>query len=282
MISDPFWQHALSRRHALAALAAGGSAIPFAARAQERAAPRLLPDANVCVLTPQAIEGPYYFDPKLVRTDITEGRPGVPLGLVLQVVEAGTCAPLQGARVDIWHADAVGVYSGYTEQTDARNVSTVGQHFLRGTQFSDAAGLVKFTTVYPGWYRGRTPHIHCKAFLDSKTVLTGQFYFPDALSEYIYKNVAPYNTRTSERDTANANDMVVRMSGGSRASFLSIKEEADRYLASLILGVDRNAAVSAQAGGPPPGMPPGPPPGGPPPAGARRAASPASLVPGLK
>lgn len=279
-MSDIFSVNGLTRRAALGVVAASASMAPLAAQTQSPTPSpvqsRLLPGATMCVLTPQAVEGPYYFDPKLERADITEGKPGVPLGLVLQVVNAASCAPLKGARVDVWHADALGVYSGYPGQTDARNVSTEGQHFLRGTQFADANGLATFTTIYPGWYHGRTPHIHCKVFLDSTTVLTTQLYFPDALSAYIYAHVAPYNTRGRERDTVNATDMIVKMSGDSRASFCSIKEEADRYVASLIVGVDRDAKVVALGPmGPPPG---GPPPGGPPPVAALPKGP---LVPGI-
>lgn len=269
-------KNSLTRRQTLTVLAAaGGAAIPRGAQAQPVAS-RLLPGANVCVLTPQSIEGPFYLDPKLDRSDITEGKPGVPLGLLLQVVEAGNCNPIKGARVDVWHADAMGLYSGYPGQSDAQNITTAGQHFLRGTQHTNDAGQVTFTTIYPGWYRGRTTHIHCKVILDDKTVLTTQLYFPDALSEYIYKNVKAYSPRAQERDTGNATDPLVK--DGDRASFCSVKEEATRYLASLIIGVDRRATVSGRGG------PGGPPPGGPPPGsgGPRRAASPESLVPGVK
>jgi protocatechuate 3,4-dioxygenase beta subunit len=274
---DDIAKSSVTRRHSLSVLAAAGAAaFPFGAQAQPAAAARLLPGANVCVLTPQAVEGPFYFDPKLERADITEGKAGVPLALVLQVVQAGDCAPLKGARVDVWHADALGYYSGYPGQSDARNVSTAGQHFLRGTQFTNEAGQVTFSTVYPGWYEGRTAHIHCKVFLDDKTVLTAQVYFPDALSEFIYKNVKPYNTRAHERDTVNATDNLVNTNDPGYASFCSIKEEANRYLASLIIGVDRDAKESA-------GFRRGPPPsGGPRPRGsAPRAAAKGSLVPGV-
>lgn len=245
----------MSRRRTLQILAAAGaSAAPIAADAQPASGVRLLPGANVCMVTPQAVEGPFYFDPKLERADITEGRPGVPLGLLLQVVEARDCTPLKAARVDIWHADALGLYSGYDRQSDARNVSTKGEHFLRGTQFTDALGQASFTTVYPGWYRGRTAHIHCKVFLDRKTVLTTQLYFPDALSEFIYKNVKPYNARGAERDTVNATDGVLKASDQGHTSFVSIKEEPSRYLASLVIGVSRDGKDAArfEPSGPPP------------------------------
>jgi protocatechuate 3,4-dioxygenase beta subunit len=243
----------MTRRQTLTALAtAGAVALPVKAQAQPIAAGRLLPTATVCILTPQQEDGPFYFDPQLVRAEITEGKTGVPLGLVLQIVEARDCAPVKGARVDIWHADAIGYYSGYPGQGDAHKISTTDQHFLRGTQLTSDDGRVSFTTIYPGWYKGRTTHIHCKVFLDDRTVLTTQIYFPDALSEFIYRNVKPYNTRASERDTVNTTDYVVRKSNDDRGSFCNIKEEADRYLASLVIGVDRYARESSPPPAPSP------------------------------
>jgi protocatechuate 3,4-dioxygenase beta subunit len=224
-------------------------------------------------MTPQEVEGPFYFDPKLERPDITEGLPGVPLGLLLQVVEASDCSALSATRVDIWQANALGHYSGYQGQGDERSISTEGKTFLRGTQFTDAGGEAAFATIYPGWYAGRTPHIHFKVFLEDKNAVTGQIYFPDALSEFIYANIPPYNERGRERDTTNDRDGILQASGSGRETFVSIKEEADRYLAALIIGIDRSVKPKASKG------PPGPPPDGPPPdEGGRRG----SLVPGIQ
>lgn len=197
------------------------------------------------MLTSQSVEGPYYLDPKLIRTDITEGKEGVPLKLLLQVIDTRGCTPIPKARVDVWHCDSVGLYSGYEGQGDDQATSTTGKTFLRGTQMTDTLGQVIFTTIYPGWYPRRTPHIHLKVFLDRQTVLIGQLYLIDALSEYIYKNVAPYNTRNLERDTVNTTDIALR-NGGGRDSFVNIKEEADYYLASIIIGVDRNARLTGE------------------------------------
>ena len=105
--------------------------------------------AKVCILTPEATEGPFYFDPKLVRSDITEGKQGAPLVLTLQIVQAKDCTPLSDARVDVWHADELGLYSGYARQETG---SAKGETFLRGTQFTGADGEVRFKTIYPGWY----------------------------------------------------------------------------------------------------------------------------------
>lgn len=207
---------------------------------------------NACVLTPQSEEGPYYIDPKLVRSDIAEGRPGVPLSFRLRVVEAGSCTPIQGARVDIWHCDARGLYSAFPEQGDGHNIDQTGKTFLRGTQLADAGGWAAFKTIYPGWYAGRATHIHFKVFLDERTVLTGQSFFPEALNEFIYTNVPDYTKRRQQRLVINANDHVAVGADPDHRAWCAIKEERDRYAAMLTLAVDRNAKISAD-------MPPGPP-----------------------
>ncbi|CAN5134810.1 hypothetical protein BH11PSE4_BH11PSE4_39420 [soil metagenome] len=280
-------EFALSRRGALAGLfAAPALSLPGAARATEAVAPR----ANFsCVATPQAVEGPYYFDAKLQRSEITEGHPGAPLRIRFTALDAATCVPLSGARVDIWHTRADGLYSGYGGQGDDHAIDTSGGTFMRGTQMTDAHGEARFLTVYPGWYEGRTTHIHFKVFTDNKNVLTGQMYFPDALSQYIFANVNAYS-RKSARDTFNADDGLARMDA-THGGFCDVSEQADHYLATLVLGVDRAATVLSHDMGPPGfggpptgGRPPwgaGPPPGGPPP-GIRRHQAAAAIVPGVK
>jgi len=285
----------ITRRQALGGLALTAVASARASAAAPERTAAILPAANVCVLTAQAEEGPFYLDPHLERADVTEGRPGVPLRLLLQIIDAATCAPLTGARVDIWQADASGLYSGFG--APGQPAATTAR-FLRGTQFADSAGEVRFGTIYPGWYHGRTPHIHAKIILDETCVLNAQLYFPDALSEFIYGKAPPYS-RKELRDTSNATDGVLHASGGGHESFCSIREETDHYLASLVIAADRRGKpIAGPAGGPPPGgpppgmgRPPGPPPGfaggrppGPPPFGHARP-RPAdwdrTLIPGL-
>lgn len=224
---------------------AGTGLLSKAAVAQStggRSPPAASQTPGSCVLMPQAVEGPYYFDPKAVRTDITEGRPGLPMRLELQVIEHGPCEPLADARVDIWHADARGVYSGYTGQGDNRDISARGETYLRGTQFTDTNGKVVFKTVYPGWYPGRTPHIHVKVFLDEKTLVTSQVYFPDDLSAQVYRNHQPYNARP-EADTDNASDFLfqqgIREGGGI---VLAVVDQPDVLTTSLLMAVDRSAS----------------------------------------
>ncbi len=137
----------------------------------------LFDDTSACTLTPEQTEGPYYFDVDSIRTDITEDREGVPLRLAVRVRDAD-CEPLPDAVVDIWHCDAEGVYSGFD--------SGEGETFLRGAQVTNADGIVQFKTIYPGWYQGRTVHIHAKVHLNKQTVLTTQLYFDDAVTEAVY------------------------------------------------------------------------------------------------
>jgi protocatechuate 3,4-dioxygenase beta subunit len=194
-----------------------------------------------CTLTPASVPGPFYFDPKLLRADITEGHPGAPLRLRFLVMDAANCTPVAGARVDVWQTRADGYYSGYPRQGDKRNIDTSGGTFMRGTQIADASGEAIFRSVYPGWYLGRTVHVHFKIIIDDKDLLTGQMYFPDALSQYIFANVGVYR-RKSLRNVFNGNDELA-LSDTTRGGFCDIREEADSYLATLIVGVNRAAAT---------------------------------------
>jgi protocatechuate 3,4-dioxygenase beta subunit len=244
----------LSRRATLATLASAPAIISSAPRAfaQAPAAPAVAL-TPACVLTPAAVPGPFYFNPKLQRADITEGHPGVPLRLRFVVLDAANCTPVSGARIDVWHTRADGYYSGYPGQGDKQNVDTSGASFMRGTQIADARGEASFRSVYPGWYRGRTVHIHFKIFIDDRDMLTGQMYFPDALSQYIFANVGAY-TRKAVRNTFNGNDELA-LSDTTRGGFCDIREQADHYLATLIVGVSRTVATVRDDSPTPPILP---------------------------
>ncbi|GJD60959.1 intradiol ring-cleavage dioxygenase [Methylobacterium frigidaeris] len=196
-------------------------------------APR--PAQATCLLTPQAVEGPFYLDPRLLRSDIREDRDGTPLRVRLQVVTLRDCVTLPAARVDLWHADAQGRYSGYPDQGD-RGASTVGRTFLRGTQVADEAGRVAFRTIYPGWYPGRTPHLHVKVILGSRTALTGQIYFPDAVSEAVYGGPA-YLGRSRRGRIGNARDVLLRQDDPEGRGVADIRPEGGGYEAALTLVV---------------------------------------------
>jgi len=189
--------------------ALGFAALPIIACARQPAAAaasaRLIA-GTACPVTPEQTEGPFYFDPEMVREDIGEGKAGLPLRLRLQIVDAAACAPSQAARVDLWHCDAAGAYSGYDRER------TAGARWLRGTQFADAQGLTSFRTIYPGWYQGRAPHIHLKAWLPDGREVTSQLYFPDDLSDAVYRESA-YAGRAGSH-VRNGDDGIFRRAGG--------------------------------------------------------------------
>ncbi|KAA2314625.1 protocatechuate dioxygenase [Pseudooceanicola sediminis] len=241
----------------------GVGSFASATRAQAQAAGLI--SANVCMVQTEVTEGPFYIDPKLVRRDITEGRPGVPMRLNLQVVTSD-CVPVPGARVDVWHCDAAGIYSGVTNMGAE---DTTDQTFLRGTQNTGDDGIAVFDTIYPGWYRGRTTHIHYKVFLDEQTILTSQIFFPDALSAYLFRSVPPYNERGATRDTMNGSDSIARAAGAG--AYAAIREQPEYYDASLVVGINPDARSTSGmdgSGGPGGQQPGGTRPAGPPPGGA--------------
>ena len=124
-----------------------------------------------------------------------------------RVVEAGSCAPIGGASVDIWHTDAYGRYSGFRGQ-GSDGADTSGKTFLRGTQVTDGDGLVEFETIYPGWYPGRTAHIHFRAYTEEGSLASSQLYFPDEVTDVVYSGEM-YSLR-GDRGTQNGDDGVLR------------------------------------------------------------------------
>ena len=182
-----------------------------------------------CVLAPEQTEGPFFIEDQKVRRNITEGRPGVPLTARLTVVDVSTCRAIRGAAVDIWHCDAGGVYSGTTSATE-------DDRFLRGIQRTNGKGLAVFRTIYPGWYTGRTVHIHVLVHIGGTVVHTGQLYFPDSLTDAVYRR-SPYNRRPN-RNTRNAADSIYR--NGGKRSTLKLRKSGSGYVASITMGVQRS------------------------------------------
>jgi protocatechuate 3,4-dioxygenase beta subunit len=231
----------LTRRQALAGLGFASGVLvsrrPAAAQLPARWFASVLRQRTPARATQQAAEGPFYLEETIERADVSDGRPGVPLELVLRLVGSKSCSPLAKARVDIWHADAAGCYSGFQGQGDERAISTVDKRFLRGTQYADDAGGLRFRTIYPGWYRGRTAHIHFKVFVDDKVVSVGQIYFPDDLNRFVFTTVPPYSTRRYRRDTRNRDDRVLASTVG-RAPFAAVDVAPDRVIASLTVAVN--------------------------------------------
>jgi protocatechuate 3,4-dioxygenase beta subunit len=267
-------------------------------RGQEAASPT----SEICVLTPEQTEGPFYLPLELMRQDITEGKPGVPLRLRIAVADINACAMLPDAAVDIWHCDAQGYYSGVdsnpggnANQSEEAGAGTEAGTFLRGVQLTDADGIAEFQTIYPGWYSGRTVHIHMKVHVGGTPEVlelatpagpdagtyegghvshTGQIYFDDASSDEVFDTAEAYAGRDNAERLRNDQDGILGENADEPGFILALTplgEDAlvDGFLGEITIGVDPTATPEPAGfgGGPPPGEG-GPPPGGPPPDGA--------------
>jgi protocatechuate 3,4-dioxygenase beta subunit len=241
------------RRREMVALSAGAlaSVVLYACGAEEDEAARSVVEGGTtvpdCVLTPEQEEGPFYIDLAQVRRNIVEDRPGVPLVLALTVVDSDSCEPIRDAAVDIWHCDALGVYSGEPSE------GSEGETYLRGIQLTDGNGLAEFATIYPGQYPGRTTHIHVKVHIGGRqsdgtysgghVSHTGQLFTSDRRDAEVFA-LAPYNRNTAGITPRNA-DSIFRDQGGA-SSVLALARVGnslarDGLTARVTLGVDPSA-----------------------------------------
>lgn len=235
--------HILSRREVLASLGAAGAALVLPVSSRGRlvlAGGAVLP---ACVVRPAQTEGPYFVDEKLNRSDIRadpkDGKvsEGALLDLTIRVsrLAGAACTPIAGAIVDIWQCDAAGIYSDVKDTGGL--FDTVGQKFLRGHQVSDAGGAARFTTVYPGWYPGRTVHIHFKIRTDPAssrgTEFTSQLYFDAAFTDGVYA-AAPYVGRGA-RTTRNEADGIFRR--GGKELILDVTPNRAGYASTFEIGL---------------------------------------------
>jgi protocatechuate 3,4-dioxygenase beta subunit len=229
----------LSRRALIGAAAGTGLSAAFGARALT-AFGADSENVTTCLLTPEVTEGPYWIDNKLTRRDVREGKPGTPLLLELTVVNAKTCKPIRNADVEIWHADAAGEYSGFDGGSGGGGPGGGGAQtstrYLRGHQRSNALGKASFLTVFPGWYPGRTPHIHLKAHVgQDRVVHTGQVFFNEAIAAQVYRHGA-YAGR-GQPDTPHSRDVIYAQAGGARAVAKLSKRAAGGYVGRIVIGV---------------------------------------------
>jgi protocatechuate 3,4-dioxygenase beta subunit len=200
-----------------------------------------------CVLTPEQEEGPFYIDLAQVRQDIVENRPGVPLALALTIVDSATCKPIRDAAVDIWHCDALGVYSGELSE------GSEGETYLRGVQLTDGNGVAEFATIYPGHYPGRTTHVHVKVriggrqsdgtYSGGQVSYVGQLFTSDRRDAEVFA-LAPYDRNPAEIVSRNT-DGIFRAQGGA-SSVLTLARPGsslarDGFRARATLGVDPSA-----------------------------------------
>jgi protocatechuate 3,4-dioxygenase beta subunit len=207
--------HLLTRREALALMGTTGVLLLTGCSSEGEATPRIAG----CVVRPQQTEGPYFVDEGLNRSDIRSNpsdgvvKPGVPLQVTFKVsrIAADACTPLAGAYVDVWHCDHAGVYSDVQDP----GFDSVGEKFLRGYQVTDANGVARFTTIFPGWYQGRAVHIHFKIRSAPSAKpgfdFTSQLYFDDALTDRLHAD-PPYAAR-GKRDVRNSQDGIFGRDG---------------------------------------------------------------------
>ena len=237
---------------------AGSTTVPAGGTVSAEVA-ALFDQAGTCRVTPEEMEGPYWFDVDSVRRDIREDREGTPLRLGLRVQDAA-CAPISDAVVEIWHCDALGSYSGFESASASANAPqnlrgaagagtqagpggtggggaggggaarTDDETYLRGAQVTDANGVVEFLTVYPGWYTGRAVHVHLKVHLGGTTALTSQLYFPDDVNDRAHA-VAPYATHAGSR-TTNDVDLIFHADNQS-----AVAETTEGWAAALTIGL---------------------------------------------
>lgn len=199
--------------------------------------------APACVLTPQQTQGPYFVDERLNRSDLRPDpsdrtvKDGEPLRLAFHVtgITGSSCAPLPGAVVDVWHCDALGIYSDIQDINGL--FDTRGKKFLRGYQVTEAGGNAQFTTIYPGWYEGRTVHIHFKIRTNlvsgSNSEFTSQLYFNDSVTDQVHAQ-PPYAPK-GQRTLRNDRDSIYR-SGGDQL-MLQLIQEAQGHAATFAVGL---------------------------------------------
>jgi protocatechuate 3,4-dioxygenase beta subunit len=211
--------------------------------------------------TPQQIEGPYFVDDMPNRSDIrsetSDGslQEGIPLSLVLHIYDVddidgdgiGFCTPVKDAKVDIWHSNAQGLYSGVQDD------GTRGKNFLRGYQMTDSNGTAQFTTVFPGWYEGRAIHIHIKVrgYDGSNETLewTSQFYLNNSINDLVHTQ-PPYSEHgpvpmTNEEDfiyTGGSSDGLIQNNTGQHL-MLDVKKDEQVYVGAFNVGVNATSPI---------------------------------------
>ena len=206
-----------------------------------------------CVVSPESIEGPYYLDERLersnLRIDPSNNQPvdGLPLDLLLNIgqVQGNVCRPLPGAIVDVWQCDAAGEYSGVDDHIIGFN--NLGKGFLRGYQRSDSRGQVRFQSIYPGWYHGRCVHIHVKVRTSTPRLpnyeFTSQLYLDEATTDKVHA-MQPYS-RKSHRDFTHEQDVFFTKLDG-RQMLLGLQPlRGGGYQGTLNIGLDLSDAKAA-------------------------------------
>ncbi|HEU0090891.1 MAG TPA: intradiol ring-cleavage dioxygenase [Vicinamibacteria bacterium] len=231
----------VSRRDALGLLGLGGAALSLGCGSDSSTTPTATAGttttggstaSGACAVTPTETLGPYPSLTNFVRSDIREGKSGLPLALTITIVNTNnSCSPVANAAVDIWQCDAQGNYSEYSQP----GYNGTGQTFLRGIQTTDAGGRVTFTTVFPGWYRGRATHIHVEVKVNNSVVKVTQIAFEETVIAAVYAT-GVYAAK-GRNPTSNASDMVFADSLSSETATITGGDATSGYSAAFTVGV---------------------------------------------
>jgi protocatechuate 3,4-dioxygenase beta subunit len=235
----------LTRREAVRLLGAAGAAFTAAACNSNPTSPSTVEGSSqsttttttipptgttgtgACAVTPSETIGPYPSLQDFLRSDIREGRPGLPVTLNITIVNVNSaCAPVSAAVVDVWQCDADGNYSQYGNSRS--------ETFLRGLQTTDASGRVTFTTIYPGWYQGRATHIHVEVTVNGRSVKVTQIAFPEDVTAAVYRT-GVYAAK-GQNPTTNARDNVFS-DGVSEELVALVGDPATGYTGNFQIGV---------------------------------------------
>lgn len=199
----------------------------------------------ICTLsgTNRYTVGPCYFPVEDFRSDISEGQQGIPMTLVMKLVDED-CIPVAGANIEVWWCNWDGIYSaddegvanpysfnsGFCSGSDS---DALEAKWFRGVQTTDSDGNVYFLGCFPGWYPSRTTHIHFRVVENNVERLVSQFCFEDALSNDIYQNHSDYTGQVkdtnNDRDTVFGSDyedyqfIVEQQSDGSMLAYKAIQ-----------------------------------------------------------
>jgi protocatechuate 3,4-dioxygenase beta subunit len=204
---------------------------------------------STCKLTCASTLGPCYAT-TIMRKDISEGQNGLPVRLAFLVVNEA-CQPVSGATVDIWHTSPAGLYSGNdaSQMCTLGNAQAIASRWFRGVQPTDGQGRADFDTCFPGWYSGRTIHIHFTVRVGSTEYVTSQLFFDDALNDDILNSQALYNDR-GQRNTRNSNDNVISAASVAEYSFQTQKMADGALLAwkTLVVRASSSALCNIPGG----------------------------------
>ncbi|KAM7208115.1 Intradiol ring-cleavage dioxygenase [Naviculisporaceae sp. PSN 640] len=218
-----------------------------------------------CILSPEVTEGPYYVTGELIRTDLTDKEPGLPLYLDIQVLNIKTCKPVPNAYVEVWHTNATGVYSGVVANGNGNfaDKTNTKKTYNRGVQPTTTDGVVQFKTIFPGHYTGRTTHTHVMVHTnavalangtikDTTASHVGQFFYDQTLINEVTK-LAPYSGNRQTL-TLNSKDGILRQASVRGDPFVNYVylgggSVSGGLLGWIAFGIDTTLAKKVSAAG---------------------------------